>query len=38
MTVKANYLPISGANYKRRSCTATKTTNCGKNALLQALQ
>jgi len=27
MTVKANYLPISGANYKRHSCTATKTAN-----------
>jgi len=38
MTVRANYMPISGANYKRHSCTTTKTANSETTALPQALQ
>jgi hypothetical protein len=38
MTVKANYLAISGANYKRHSCTTTKTANSETTTLPQALQ
>jgi hypothetical protein len=36
--VKDNYLLISGANYKRYNCIATKTANSETAALPKALQ